>query len=76
MKRMYVTVGVARYVVEEWAFEIEDTENPMHVFQNINENPGSLFYDYDPTLVYSEDMSDEIQEVIEWRTNEDNNHTT
>ena len=72
MKRMYVTVGVAKYVVEEWAIDIKDEEDPRDVFDYINKHPQSFFWEYDPTLVYSEDMSDEIEEVIEWRTNEDN----
>lgn len=74
MKRMYVTVGVAKYVVEEWVFEIEDSKDPRDVFQDIENHPNNFFYDYDPTLVYSEDMSDEIQEVIEWRTDNDNSN--
>lgn len=74
MKRMYVTVGVARYVVEEWAIDIKDEENPKDVFDNISKYPEQFFWEYDPTLMYSEDMSDEIQEVIEWRTNDDNSN--
>lgn len=75
MKRMYVTVGVARYVVEEWAINIDDSEDPEVVFQNINNHPNNFFYDYDPTLMYSEDMNDEIQEVIEWRIDNDNSNS-
>jgi hypothetical protein len=76
MKRMYVTLGVARYVIEEWAIDIDDDDNPEDIFKEINLHPNNFFYDHDPTLIYSEDISDEIQEVIEWRTNEDNNRTT
>ena len=52
MKRMYVTVGVAKYVVEEWAIDIKDEEDPRDVFDYINKHPQSFFWEYDPTLVY------------------------
>lgn len=74
MKRMYVTVGVAKYVVEEWAIDIKDEEDPRNVFDYINKHPQIFFWEYDPTLMYSEDMSDEIKEVIEWRTDDDNSN--
>ena len=73
MKRMYITVGVAHYVIEEWAIDIENSKDPEAVFQDINKHPNNFFYDYDPALVHSEHISDEIQEVIEWRKNDNSN---
>lgn len=70
--RIGITVITKRIVEEIWEFDIQPDETPVAVFDQIKADPNLLFIDRDAHLVYSDDLDDEIEEVIEWRTNEDN----
>ena len=76
MKQLIVVVDTVRYVTEEWVIALNDDQDPDVVGNKLKEDPSSLYWDYSAHLVHSEDVDDEIREIIEWRTNEDDNRTT
>lgn len=62
--RIGITVVTRRLVEETFEFDIEPDETPVVVFDQIKKNPNLLFIDRDANLVYSDDIDDEIIDVV------------
>ena len=62
--RIGITVVTKRIVEETFEFDIQPDEIPVVVFNQIKDNPNLLFVDRDAQLVYSDDLDDEITDVI------------
>lgn len=76
MPRMTVVLGVKKYVVEEWSFDIPEGSNPEEIFHTLQQNVNDLWYEHDPEFTHSDEIEEIYEEVIEWRTDADNNRTT
>lgn len=62
--RIGITVITKRIVEETWEFDIQPDETPVVVFDQIKKDPNLLFIDRDAHLVYSDDIDDEIIDVV------------
>lgn len=64
--RIGISVITKRIVEETWEFDILPDEEPQAVFNQIKDDPGLLFLDRDAHLVYSDDIDDEIINVVDF----------
>ena len=62
--RIGITVVTKRIVEETFEFDIQPDEIPVVVFNQIKDNPNLLFVDRDAQLVYSDDLDEEITDVV------------
>lgn len=62
--RIGITVATRRIVEETFEFDIQPDEAPVEVFNQIKDNPNLLFIDRDAELVHSDDIDDEIINVV------------
>lgn len=62
--RIGITVITKRIVEETWEFDIQPDETPVAVFDQIKSDPNLLFIDRDAHLVDSDDIDDEIIDVV------------
>ena len=62
--RIGITVVTKRIVEETFEFDILPDETPVEVFNQIKDNPNLLFVDRDAQLVHSDDLDDEIINVV------------
>lgn len=62
--RIGISVITKRIVEETWEFDILPDEDPQAVFNQIKDDPNLLFLNRDARLVYSDDIDDEITDVV------------
>jgi hypothetical protein len=65
--RIGITVVTKRIVEEIFEFDILPDEDPQAVFNQIKDNPNLLFIDRDAELAYSDDLDDEIMDVVHFK---------
>ena len=62
--RIGITVVTKRIVEETFEFDILPDEAPVEVFNQIKDDPTRLFIERDAQLVYSDDLDDQITDVV------------
>jgi hypothetical protein len=65
-RKMSIRIDLVRDVSEVWVFEIKDSDNPEEIFNEIKNNPNTLWMDYDSNLMDSEYFDETVTQVVNY----------